>query len=63
MTGKIVVPVQGMEAFSELKMPCDAVVAADFDDLECGASVHPLHFVQRMNRNRYLGIPFVPDII
>ena len=30
------------QAFSELKMPYDTVVAADFADLECEASANPL---------------------
>ncbi|MBS5301976.1 MAG: hypothetical protein KHY39_13275 [Clostridiaceae bacterium] len=43
-------PVHG-QAFSELKMPYDIVVAADFADLECEASANSLLFAQRVNSN------------
>ena len=39
------------QAFSELKMPYDAVVAADFADLECKASAKSVLFAQCVNSN------------
>ena len=49
------------QAFSELKMPYDTVVAADFADLECEASAKSVAVcaTREQQQNKAFSLPFL----